>query len=596
MSSTKTYTFDNEDDFNFVETIEIDDSAKLIKFPTPEIDVDEDFSSDEGFIYDSDDVEFDAGTLQQIDQTEDDHRLAIKYFDSLDASWNKDASTTGIAIGSPIFNNGGLECIGDNGGRINCVYGRVGTIKFMYRPEYTGNPSLIYTLWTFRPTSGTASALVMQHRTDSRFRFISYDTDGIGTIFNTDVSQMNAESWYEIEVDWNTVTGTFNVYVKGVPLSNDSEDFPITFAESTTGFLEVGRSGLVSNTSNGTFKDVYLYNAQQHVASYTEGYDFIYSIYNASTVVLPALCHNGGAELLSIDSVTITDSGSPTYTYQGKHWNGSAWVASSGASESNSSSVIAANIASLDLDEDETEINIVIYFPASNTISTVSNIANEVTSNLYSTENPIVSVKNANRFWSSEITAIDIDVVESGLNIVKGIMSLDGVKKYWTGAEWATSNGTYTQANTIAEIETNIATLLTERVVVGLEFFLHSETGTFTPEINFVTISHDAALPDPVPRLVDLNGFIYDCTSPIENEEIKVRPYIQGHNGASGVFHKYVYKTIATTLADGFFSGSVIIQTSTYEWEIKIGKQSYRFTLPDQDSVDLNDLTLTLVD
>jgi len=58
----------------------------------------------------------------------------------------------------------------------------------------------------------------------------------------------------------------------------------------------------------------------------------------------------------------------------------------------------------------------------------------------------------------------------------------------------------------------------------------------------------------------------------------------------------YEWQTIATTNSIGWFSGNIYKQPSQKYWEIKIGKQSYYTELPDQSTVDLSTLTLTLVE
>ena len=63
-----------------------------------------------------------------------------------------------------------------------------------------------------------------------------------------------------------------------------------------------------------------------------------------------------------------------------------------------------------------------------------------------------------------------------------------------------------------------------------------------------------------------------------------------------GVFHIYENRELATTLADGYFSGGVYLQPEGKFWEFKIGKQSYKAQLIDKDANDFNELLVSLVE
>ena len=138
---------------------------------------------------------------------------------------------------------------------------------------------------------------------------------------------------------------------------------------------------------------------------------------------------------------------------------------------------------------------------------------------------------------------------------------------------------------------------------MGIEIFLHSDDGLKTPAVNTIILVYDEALglPGRIPTLVDINGYIYGPCGPLSSEDIYVRAYESGFNNPNdgvggGVFHAYKWKNIGTTDSDGYFSGKVYRQPDGEFWEIKIIKQRYKFQLPAQNVVDLNELTLTLVE
>lgn len=69
----------------------------------------------------------------------------------------------------------------------------------------------------------------------------------------------------------------------------------------------------------------------------------------------------------------------------------------------------------------------------------------------------------------------------SGTELKYNISSDNGVTwKYWNGSSWTVANGTYSQANTSSEINTNVYTLSTSGTF-KFKAFLHSDNGSQTP-------------------------------------------------------------------------------------------------------------------
>ena len=100
-----------------------------------------------------------------------------------------------------------------------------------------------------------------------------------------------------------------------------------------------------------------------------------------------------------------------------------------------------------------------------------------------------------------------------GLDEFKYSISKDGVYYYWDGAAWLASDGTYAQANTAAEIETNKSTFNPSGIGVEtiIEMFLHSADGSTTPVANFVTVGVDFYAGDATPPdQCVVYGFCYD--------------------------------------------------------------------------------------
>lgn len=83
-------------------------------------------------------------------------------------------------------------------------------------------------------------------------------------------------------------------------------------------------------------------------------------------------------------------------------------------------------------------------------------------------------------------------ITKAGNDDVRLYQNVDGVKKYWNGAAWANSDGSYAQMNTLADVQANIATLdLSNGVYWKPGWRLHSDDGSTTPNISNITITYD---------------------------------------------------------------------------------------------------------
>ena len=133
--------------------------------------------------------------------------------------------------------------------------------------------------------------------------------------------------------------------------------------------------------------------------------------------------------------------------------------------------------------------------------------------------------------------------------------------------------------------------IITSRKTIQQKILLHSDDGSTTPTIDIINIEYNSALADPsLPNLINVEGFAYTAGLLKSGEDIKVRPYEAGYwNG--DIFHEYVYETIATSDSEGHFSGYVFMQGSGKFWDFKIGKQSYKVALLDQEEMELKDAT-----
>lgn len=193
----------------------------------------------------------------------------------------------------------------------------------------------------------------------------------------------------------------------------------------------------------------------------------------------------------------------------------------------------------------------------------------------YNTDDPTIITQLSTHV--SDLENFVETVTKTGSDNVKYTILVNGVQKYNNGGSVATSDGTYAQSNTAAEIVAIIGDFFTTRATIDIVVFLHSDDGRSTPSLDNIDITFNSALAAPsVGDIVELEGFIYDLTTPVNGVVIKVRPYAAGFVLNNSVFQEYKYITFATTNTDGHFENNIPVQPSGKFWEFLIGTQSYK--------------------
>lgn len=112
----------------------------------------------------------------------------------------------------------------------------------------------------------------------------------------------------------------------------------------------------------------------------------------------------------------------------------------------------------------------------------------------YPITNPTLATANELQM-SALLTFVETSTL-TGADLVKYILSKDGVDYYWDTSAWVVSDGTFTQSNLASEITANIATFVTSATTVLLsKIFLHSDSGTTTPILSNVQLTYTFAAP-----------------------------------------------------------------------------------------------------
>lgn len=113
----------------------------------------------------------------------------------------------------------------------------------------------------------------------------------------------------------------------------------------------------------------------------------------------------------------------------------------------------------------------------SSKIQIVPNVARLILPNTFSTvlENKVMNVQT--------FTSMSAVINQTGGDNIQFQMKVNGILQYWTGSAWSTSDGTYSQSNTVSTINTNAATLITSTNKTLQIQAAFSGSGTTTPEL-----------------------------------------------------------------------------------------------------------------
>ena len=129
--------------------------------------------------------------------------------------------------------------------------------------------------------------------------------------------------------------------------------------------------------------------------------------------------------------------------------------------------------------------NVQIY----NTVQHVSDYTPSLFT-IYPVNNPSITGNASfyNQGLISFVPSIDI----SGNDLIRYALSMNGAWLWWNGTGWVTSNQTYAQANTSADINANIASFPLTGFNTQFQAFIHSDNGLTTPDITLLTINYTA--------------------------------------------------------------------------------------------------------
>jgi len=329
--------------------------------------------------------------------------------------------------------------------------------------------------------------------------------------------------------------------------------------------------------------------------------------YVESSVTLPEMEYTGVGTMISFDEFNTTESGTPRYIVQIDqsgdylYWNGSAWVVSDETyAQANSAATFEANLASLDI-EGATIGQFKILFTDSNTQSYVDNLEAVLTTQQYPLSGTLVTTE----IEAEDFTSFTSTEVNTANTTIKYAIYVNGVLKYWSGSAWVASNGLAAQCNTLADINTNIVSIVSVSSTIKFYMLLSTTDQQETPTIDNLIVNYNFGAVVGAPETCEVYGYYLDASGqPVENVTVSftlVRNSGQYKEATSNIIAKSVSTTTDST---GYFD-ITLIRSSEFEGAgtyyvsfsgtgVSTSKDAngnkLQITVPDQISANLTDL------
>lgn len=140
----------------------------------------------------------------------------------------------------------------------------------------------------------------------------------------------------------------------------------------------------------------------------------------------------------------------------------------------------------------------------------------------FPTDNP--TLKSFGVINANKINGVSALTNIIGLDEIRAVVEDNGVAKYWDGGAWVESSG-YSQSNTIAEIDSNVATLLSNLAAFNIIFFFHSNDGSSSPELLEYDTDFDNERTDVVLSENIIFGNLLDIDSSIPEKYFLVQTF-----------------------------------------------------------------------
>lgn len=533
MSISTIINYDNPSNFTFdTSKIEISVSKAQLKSTEPNagLTFNQPFTSSAGFTFDSAKTQFTGSQMEAIDQRPSNATFFASFTTDEDGNWG-DGVLTGTLDGSTTIDSGYVKMSNTLGDGLhwaalnNADSQQTGCVRFVVQTQYSGAPTNTQVLWYVSKTSALVNSLAIVHQTGAgNIRITCYDQAGVNNTFDLGNWSPTSGVDYEFELNWDFTGGASRLFIDGTQFGSTST---LTQTRSSDINDFALGDGITSNqTPNFWIKDIVMFDAVQHTTTYSAPSTVpSETIYLEDLITLPTFTYSGVGDIQAFTNFVTTETGTVQYIINDEYWNGSAWVASDGSrSQSNAKATLLANISSITLSD---TVVLKVRTTDSNVKDSIDDLTLTYTGSQYWTDSPTITTIGS--IGMEELTSYANSVTTPGSDTIKWSPSINGIFYYWTGSAWATADGTVTQSNTAADINTNASSFpVSPGKIVTFKAFLTSAAGTTTPDITSLTVTYDFFTSFSEPTTCLVYGFVLNMSAePVEGAT--VRAYRNSH-------------------------------------------------------------------
>lgn len=449
-----------------------------------------------------------GGAIQQVDQRPATATYYAAWTSQINANWSGTpaGSLTVTPSGTAAIDSGGLDLTGYGASTYvtlntanNLDTTGTGTIEFQVTPNYSGNPTNNQNFISVAASAGSQSNLItIFHSSTGALSVQIHNTAGTASPSISGAWSPVSGTTYTLTLQYTS--GATTLFINGVSFITSAA----TWTRTGVTYAIIGQLISLGQPPNFWIKNFSWYSTVVTPSSAV----LAATIYLGATATLPEFTYPGIGSLQDFTAFATTDSGGVVYTLNAMYWNGSAWVASSGAyGQANSATVINANIAALG---DPSTLQINAIYPAGAVQASLSALTATYTGQIYPTTGPTI-YPNSSLTMDSLSVFTDVNTHPTN-SYLYWYLKISGTPYWYNGTAWAISNGSFAQSNPAGTIQTNAASIpISLGAYVIPVAILYSSDGLETPTLTSLTLSYDFFGPEPTPpNVCEVFGYIVD--------------------------------------------------------------------------------------
>lgn len=487
--------------------------GKLSTYTRSDLAYDKTYDSDTGITYDENLTEWTGSLVRQRDQLP-----SVGLFASYETGKDADiagGTATGTLAGDASVASGVLSLDGTGDyisydAASNMPGTQAGAIKIRLTPSYSGAPASNQYFFHISHSSGTPNEISLRHDAGTTKLAVLVRNSVGGVIAEMDFGQgtwsPTSGTPYSFEFDYDLTGGASRLFINGVQYG--STDASTGTRSDSVSSLWVGAKFDGSNSFTGTVDYFSTHTAVLHTANFSDNYAITHRYMNNLIHTTAAVPKDGIGDFLSFDAFSMVGSGTTKFNVNGKYYNGSAWVASDDTyDQMNTAAELNTNLPSYDTTGMSTMMMKGMCNNSNTVQSSVTSTHFEYTSVGYYDDGSVLFAP----LYAEAVFAVTVTAVTPVDTTVKWGLQIDGVLKYWDGAAWSTSDASAGELNTLADLNTNIATAITTNSTVKLYARLDGGVyAAFTPTIDDIAITYDYGGVVSTPSTVLLWGYAKD--------------------------------------------------------------------------------------